>query len=165
MSFWCMGTNAHKQFQPSQQKPASPQQIRTCWTFARACEACAAMCCDCYLWKPIMQDKKRFSLFRKERAKLQHRFSENRYFQLKTGCATRLHTSKYKRPCNKSNDGCLWKPAKCSNVCASKQLQFVASAETRLYIWHSKVKMAVSAYTVTYIWKFKKEVKADAMLH
>ena len=31
----CLDTNAHKQSQSSQQKPASSQQSRTCWTFAR----------------------------------------------------------------------------------------------------------------------------------
>ena len=45
----CMDTNAHKHSQPSQQKPASSQQSRTCWTFARVCEACAAIFCDCDL--------------------------------------------------------------------------------------------------------------------
>ena len=37
---------------------------------------------------------------------------------------------KNKRPRNKFNDGCLWKPAKCNSVRASKQLQFVAITET-----------------------------------
>ena len=54
----CMGTNAHKQSQPSQQKPACSQQSRTCWSFARGCEACAAICCGCDLWEPITQDTK-----------------------------------------------------------------------------------------------------------
>ena len=39
-----------------------------------------------------------------------------------------LHTSKHKKPCNKPEDGCLWKPAKRNNV-HPKQLRF----ETRLY--------------------------------
>ena len=39
------------------------------------------------------------------------------------------HTSKYKRPRNKTNDGCLWKPAKRNNVRTSKQLRFVANTE------------------------------------
>ena len=34
------------------------------------CEACVAICCDCDLWSPIIQDTKRFSVLRKKRAKL-----------------------------------------------------------------------------------------------
>ena len=34
------------------------------------------------------------------------------------------------RPCNKPNDGCLWKPAKRNSVHASKQLRFVAITKT-----------------------------------
>ena len=41
-----------------------------------------------------------------------------------------LHTSKYKRPRNKPDDGCLWKRAKRDNVRTSKQLRFVACTET-----------------------------------
>ena len=41
-----------------------------------------------------------------------------------------LHASKYKRPRNKPNYGCLWKPAKPNSVRASKQLRFVAITET-----------------------------------
>ena len=40
-----------------------------------------------------------------------------------------LHASKYKRPCNKPNDGCLRKPAKRNSVRASKQLRFFAFTE------------------------------------
>ena len=40
----CMGTNDHKQSQPSQQKPASSQQSPTCWTFARLEPRCAVTC-------------------------------------------------------------------------------------------------------------------------
>ena len=47
----CIGTNAHKQSQPSQQMPECLQQSRTCWTFTRWCEACFAVSCDCSLWK------------------------------------------------------------------------------------------------------------------
>ena len=52
----CMDTNDHKRSQPSQQKPASSQQSRTCSTFARLV---LPMRCD--LWKLVTQDKKRFS--------------------------------------------------------------------------------------------------------
>ena len=41
-----------------------------------------------------------------------------------------LHASKYKRPRNKPNAGCLWKPTKRNGVRASKQLRFVAITET-----------------------------------
>ena len=41
-----------------------------------------------------------------------------------------LHASKYKRPRNKPNDGCLWKPANRNSVCVSKQPRFVAITET-----------------------------------
>ena len=37
---------------------------------------------------------------------------------------------KDKRPRNKPNDGCLWKPTKRNSVRASKQLRFVAITET-----------------------------------
>ena len=37
--------------------------------FARGCEACAAICCDCDLWKPITQNTKKF-LFSEKRARL-----------------------------------------------------------------------------------------------
>ena len=43
---------------------------------------------------------------------------------------TQFNASKYKRPRNKPNDGCLWKPAKRNSVRASKQLRFVAITET-----------------------------------
>ena len=52
-----MDTNDHKRSQPSQQKPASSQQSRTCLTFARAC---AAICYGCDLQKPTTQGKKIF---------------------------------------------------------------------------------------------------------
>ena len=48
----CMSTNDHKQSLPSQQKPACSQLSRTCWNFARACDA---ICCDCDLCEPITQ--------------------------------------------------------------------------------------------------------------
>ena len=38
----CIDTNDHTRSQPSQQKPATSQQCRTCWTFAMACDSCAA---------------------------------------------------------------------------------------------------------------------------
>ena len=56
-------TNAHKQSQPSQQKPACSQQSHNMLNF---CEACAAICCECDLWQPITQDKKDY-LFSKEK--------------------------------------------------------------------------------------------------
>ena len=40
-----------------------------------------------------------------------------------------LHASKYKRPRNKPNDGCLRKPAKRNGVRTSKQLRLVATTE------------------------------------
>ena len=49
----CMDTNHHKRSQPSQQKPARSQQSRACWTFARACKACAAICCDLHASKNL----------------------------------------------------------------------------------------------------------------
>ena len=51
---WCLsiyGHQSHKQFQPSQQKPACSQQSCTCWSFARGC-------CGGDLWEPITQDTK-----------------------------------------------------------------------------------------------------------
>ena len=41
-----------------------------------------------------------------------------------------LRTSKYNRPHNKPNDGCLWKPAKHNSVRASKQPRFAVITET-----------------------------------
>ena len=98
------------------------------------CEVCAAMCCDCDLWKPIMQETKRFSVLRKK-SKAQNKNS-NRDFRkvvvsgsIPDGLRD-LHTSKYKRLFNKPNDCCLRKLAKRKNVRTSKQLRFVASIET-----------------------------------
>ena len=64
----CMNTNSHKRSQPSQQKPASSQQSRTCWTFARACEVCGAICCDCDYRNQQRKKQKRFSVLRKKGA-------------------------------------------------------------------------------------------------
>ena len=41
-----------------------------------------------------------------------------------------IHTSKCKRLHNRPYNACLWKPVKRSKVCMSKQLRFVANAET-----------------------------------
>ena len=69
---WYMDTNDHKRSQPSQQKPASPQPNRTCWTFARTCQACAAICRHCDLLKPTTQETKKILCPPKKRAKLKN---------------------------------------------------------------------------------------------
>ena len=102
------------------------------------CEACAVICCDCDLWEPITQDTKRFSVLRKKRAKLNtkkydHDFQKVVIFNSIPDALRDLHTSKYKRPRNKPDDGCLWKSAQRNNVRTSKQLRFV---ETSLYCKH-----------------------------
>ena len=62
----CLDTNAHKQSQSSQQKPASSQQSRTCWTFARPVPQYAVT----VIYRNQQHKKqKSFSVFRKKRAK------------------------------------------------------------------------------------------------
>ena len=100
----------------------------------RGCEACAAICCDCDLWKPITQDtKKDFRSSGKQarlRTKKYNDFRKVVIFNSIPDALRNLHTSKYKRPRNKPNDGCLWKLVKYNSVRTSKQLRFVASTET-----------------------------------
>ena len=129
-----MDTNDHKRSQPSQQKPATSQQSRTCWTFARGCKACAAICCDCNLWKPKMQFAEKIfcppKKWAKQKTKKNNDFRKVIISDQIPDALRDLHASKYNRPRNKPNDGCLWKPVKCRSVRASKQLQFVAITET-----------------------------------
>ena len=66
---WCMGTNDHKQSSLHNKSLRARNKGRTCWTFAREYEGCAAICCDCDLWEPITQDTKDFLSFEK-RARL-----------------------------------------------------------------------------------------------
>ena len=97
------------------------------------CETCAAIWCD--LWKPKTQDTKWFSVLQKKRVKLKTKKYNNDFrkvviFNSILDALRKLHTSKYKWPRNKPDDGCLWKAAKRNAVCTSKQLQFVASTKT-----------------------------------
>ena len=116
-------------------KPATSQQSRTCWTFARGCEACAAICCDCDLWKPITQDTKKIFCPPEKKSKAKNEKYNNDFRKVIASgwipdALLDLYTSKYKRRRNKPNDGSWWKLAKCNNVHTSKQLRFVASTET-----------------------------------
>ena len=148
LSIYC--TNAHKQCQPSQQKPASSQKSRTCWTFTRGCEAWAAICCDCNQWKPRTQCTKQkiFSnLPKKSKAKKNFYSNDFRKVVIYNSAPDALrdfHTSECKRPHNRTYDGCLWKPAEHNKVHTSKQLQLAASTETlmetRLKDSHNKPK-------------------------
>ena len=126
-----MGSNAHKQSQPSRQKPACSKKSRTRWTFARGCKASAAICCDCDLRQPITQDTEKIFCPPKKRAWLKTKHIRKVVIFISIPDAlSDLHTFKYKRPRTKSNDGCLWKPTKRNNFRTSKQLRFVASTET-----------------------------------
>ena len=130
-----MATNARKQPQPSQQKPARSLQSRTCWTFQRGCEAYATISCDCDLWKLNTQDTKRISCPPEKKSKTKEEFYNSDFrkvvvFNSIPDALRDLHTSKCKRSHNKPNDSCLWKPAECNDVHTSKQLRFVASTET-----------------------------------
>ena len=74
------------------------------------CEASAAICCDCDMWEPITQDTNRFSVFRKKSSKAQnkkHDFRKVVIFNSIPDALRDLHTSRYKRPRNKPDDGCL----------------------------------------------------------
>ena len=82
------------------------------------CKAYATICCDCDLWEPIRRTQKDFLSF------------EQKIFNSIPNALRDLHTSKYKRPHNKPDKGCIWKPAKRNNVRMSKQLRFVASTKT-----------------------------------
>ena len=92
-----------------------------------------------YFWKVVISDKikknkKRFSVLRKKRAKAKTK-KKNDFRNVVISdwipnAIRNLHASKYKRPRNKPNDGCLWKPAKRNSVRPSKQLRFVAITET-----------------------------------
>ena len=94
------------------------------------CEVCAAICFDCDLWEPIVQDTKRFSVFQK-RSKVKNKKKSNHFRKVAISSSIpdalcNLHTSEYKIPRNKPADGYLWKLAKHNNVRLSKQLWFVA---------------------------------------
>ena len=89
--------------------------------------------CDCNHWQPIMQDTKRFSVLRKKKEQRSKQKINNFRKVVVSNSIPHvlrdLHTSKYKRPRNKLDNGCLWKSAKGNSVCTSKQLRFVASTE------------------------------------
>ena len=62
----CMDTNNQKRSQPSQQKPATSQQSRTCWNFARPVPRHAV---TVNYRNQQSKKQKRFSVLRKKRAK------------------------------------------------------------------------------------------------
>ena len=64
-AFRCMDTNDHNWSQPSQQKPATSQQSRTCWTFARPVPRYAVT----VIYRNQQRKKQRFSVLRKKEAK------------------------------------------------------------------------------------------------
>ena len=114
-----IGTNAQKQSQSSQQKPARSQQ--SC-TLVRGCEALAAICCDCNLWKPRTQYTKNiFWPPEKEQTKQQFYNNNSRKVVISNSIPDALRSRTY--------NGCLWKPAERNKVCMSKQRRFVASTE------------------------------------
>ena len=111
-----IGTNTHKQSQPSQQKPASSLQSRTRCTVGRGCEAWAAICCDCNLWKLWKQYTAKFSVFRKKDQD-QKLFCNNDFrtviiYNSIPDALRDFHASECKRLHNRTYDGCLWKPTK-----------------------------------------------------
>ena len=148
-----VGTNAHKQSQPSQQKPACLHQSRTCWIFPRGCEACAAV----MLWlRPMGTEnaeyKSFFSLGRKSKAKEQfynNDFRKAVVFNSIADALRHLHTSKCKRPHNRPYNACLWKPAKRKKVQTSKQLRFVSNTET--FLWNQALIIRVNHITIYFL--------------
>ena len=122
----CLTTYGH---QCSQAIPAfaiKPCVLATKSHMLNFCEACASMCCDCDRWDFRSSEK---------RAKLKTKKCNNDFRKVVISNAIPdafrdLHSFKYKRPRNKPNDGCLWKPAKCNSVHARKLLRFVASSKT-----------------------------------
>ena len=95
--------------------------------FQRGCEVCAAMRCDCDLWKPRTQDTKIFSVFRK---KEQNQGTRN-FITTTVGESLFIIFTylQMQKTHNRTYDGCLWKPAERNKVHTGKQLRFVASAE------------------------------------
>ena len=135
-AFRYTGTNAYKQSQPSQQKPAFSQQSHTFWTFARRREACVAICCDYNLYKSRTQYTKYIFCPSEKKSNPKKLFYNNfrkvviyssipDYIPL-----NRLHTSERIRPHIRTYNGCPWKPAEYNQIPTSKQLQHVASTET-----------------------------------
>ena len=100
----------------------------------------------------------------KKRAKLETKQHGNNFWKVVISnsllnALRNLHTSKYKRPHNKPDDGCLWKPAKHKNVRTSKQLRFFGKTQhtnlllllTSLHSWLSNqicLMHLVSSHTV-----------------
>ena len=101
------------------------KKSRACWTFARGCEACAAICCDCNLWKPRTQYTEKIFCLSIKKSKVKELF----YYSIPEALHD-LYTSKCKIPHNRPYDVCLWKPAERNKVPTSKQLRFFVIADT-----------------------------------
>ena len=122
------GTTAHKQSQTLQQKHACSQKSRACWTFARGCEACAAICCDCNLWKPRTQYTEKIFCHSIKKSKTKELFYNSSFRKVVIYNSTPdalldSHTSRYKRPHNRPYYSCLWEPAERNKICTSIQLR------------------------------------------
>ena len=92
------------------------------------------ICCNCDLWEPITQDTKKIFCFPKKKSQANDKNYSNDFPKVAIcnsipDALRDSHTSRYKKPRNKPNDGCLWKSAKRNNFRTSKQLRFVASTE------------------------------------
>ena len=87
------------------------------------------------IYRNQQRKKQRFSVFRKKKSKAKNKNNNDDFRKVVTSAwipnaLRNIHASKYKRPHNEPNDGCLWKRAKRNSVRASKQLRIVAITET-----------------------------------
>ena len=91
------------------------------------CQVCATICGDCHLWEPITQDTKRFAVLREKEQSTKQKNITTTFGKSLVLTQYRIRYTIYmppnaKRPHNKPDDGCLWKPGKRNNTRTSKQL-------------------------------------------
>ena len=113
----CVTMYEHQYLQASQAVAINACMLSTKSHMLNFCEACAARCCYCDLWEPITPNKKTDFYYPKKRSKAQNKKYNNDFRTVVVSnsipdALCDLNTSKYKRPRNKPNDVCLWKPAK-----------------------------------------------------
>ena len=86
-AFRYMGTNAHKKIPAFAKKNLRARIKVACVELFRG--ACAAICCDCDLWKPRSQDTEEVSALQIEKSKAKEQFYDSILDALRD-----LHTSK-----------------------------------------------------------------------
>ena len=103
-------------YQRSQTIPACLHKSSKCWTFARCCEACAAICCN-MLWLQPMETEnagcRKDFLHSGKKSMTKEWFHNNDFRDVAVynsipDALRDLHTSKCKRPHNRPYDACLW---------------------------------------------------------